>query len=86
MGQIIREPIHTLIESSFILAHQRQAPSQLMTEELLDHLAEHMLFLSTVSLFWYSLNSSYDHGFHLSQRLGMCVFLASGSEVGSCEA
>jgi hypothetical protein len=42
-----------------------------MMEDLLDHLAEHMLFLSTASLFWYSLNSSYDHGFHLSQRLGM---------------
>ncbi len=37
----------------------------------MDHLAEHMLFLSTASLFWYSLDSSYDHGFHLSQWLGM---------------
>ena len=38
---------------------------------LLDHLAEHMLYLSTGPSFWYSLNSSYDHGFHLSHRLGM---------------
>jgi hypothetical protein len=38
---------------------------------LLDHLAEHMLYLSTTPSFWYSLNSSYDHGFHLSHRLGM---------------
>ena len=38
---------------------------------LLDHLAQHMIFLSTAPSFWYSLNSSYDHGFHLSHRLGM---------------
>jgi hypothetical protein len=33
---------------------------------LLDHLAEHMVYLSTASSFWFSLNSSYDHEFHLS--------------------
>jgi hypothetical protein len=38
---------------------------------ILDHLAEHMLYLSTASSFWFSLSSSQDHGFHLSQRLGM---------------
>jgi hypothetical protein len=38
---------------------------------LLDHLAEYMIYLSTAPSFWYSLNSSYDHGFHLSRRLGM---------------
>ena len=38
---------------------------------LLGHLAEHMLYLSTNPSFWYSLNSSYDHGFHLSHCLGM---------------
>ena len=37
----------------------------------MDHLAEHMLYLSTGPSFWYSLNSSYDHGFHLSHRLDM---------------
>jgi len=38
---------------------------------LLDHLAEYMIYLSTASSFWFSLNSSYDHEFHLSQRFGM---------------
>ncbi len=37
---------------------------------ILDHLAEHMLYLSTASSFWFSLSSSHDHGFHLSQGLG----------------
>jgi hypothetical protein len=38
---------------------------------LLDHLAEHMIYLFTTSSFWFSLNSSYDHGCHLSRQLGM---------------
>ena len=38
---------------------------------ILEHLAEQMLYLSTASLFWFSLSLSHDHGFHLSQRLGM---------------
>ena len=38
---------------------------------ILDHLAEHMLYLSTASLFWFSLILNHDHGFHLSQQLGM---------------
>ncbi len=38
---------------------------------ILDHLAEHMLYLSTASLFWFSLSSSHDHDCHLSQRLGI---------------
>jgi hypothetical protein len=44
-----------------------------MTGDLFDHLAEHMLFLSTATSFWYSLNSNYDHGLHLSQQLGMTL-------------
>ena len=40
---------------------------------ILDHLAEYMLYLSTASLFWFSLDSSHDHGFHLSQQLGMSL-------------
>jgi hypothetical protein len=50
---------------------------------ILDHLAEHMLYLSTASSFWFSLSSSHDHDFHLSQRLGMsphdyeCLLLAT---------
>ena len=38
---------------------------------LLDHLAEHMVYLSAVFSFWFSLNSRYDHDCHLSKRLGM---------------
>ena len=34
---------------------------------ILDRLAEHMLYLSTASSFWFSLDSSYDHEFHLSR-------------------
>ena len=40
---------------------------------LLDHLAEHLIFLSTAPSFWYSLNSRYDHGFHISHHLGMTL-------------
>jgi hypothetical protein len=36
------------------------------------HLANHLIYLSSSSSFWFSLNSSYDHGFHLSKRLGGC--------------
>jgi hypothetical protein len=38
---------------------------------ILDHLAKHMLYLSTASSFWISLSLSHDHGFHLSQQLGI---------------
>ena len=38
---------------------------------LLDHLAEHMMYLSAASPFWFNLNSSDDHDCHLSKRLGM---------------
>jgi hypothetical protein len=38
---------------------------------LLDHLAEYLIYLSTASSFWFSLDSSYDHEFHLSKRFGM---------------
>ena len=31
----------------------------------LDHLAEHMVCLSTASSFWFSLDSSYKHEIHL---------------------
>ncbi len=71
VGQIIRESIHTLIGRLLILASQRRIPSWPMMGDLLDHLDEHLLFLSMATLFWYSLNSSYDHEFHLSRWLGM---------------
>ena len=32
---------------------------------------DHLIYLSSSSSFWFSLNSSYDHEFHLSKRLGM---------------
>jgi len=38
---------------------------------LLDHLAENLIYLSTASSFWFNLDSSYDHEFHLSKRFGM---------------
>ncbi len=38
---------------------------------LLDHLAEHIGYLSTASFFWFSVNSSYDHGCHQSKQMGM---------------
>ena len=38
---------------------------------LLDHLAKHIMYLSTASSFWFSLNSSYNHDCHLSKRLGV---------------
>ena len=37
----------------------------------LDHLADHLIYLTSSSSFWFSLNSDYDHDFHLSKRLGM---------------
>jgi hypothetical protein len=38
---------------------------------ILDHLADFMHHLSTASSFWFSLNSSYDHEFHLCKWFGM---------------
>jgi len=35
------------------------------------HLANHLMYLSSSSSFWFSLNSSYGHDFHLSKRLGV---------------
>jgi hypothetical protein len=33
------------------------------------HLADHLIYLSSSSSFWFGLNSSYDHDFHLSKQL-----------------
>ena len=38
---------------------------------ILDHLAECMLYLSTASSFWFSLNSAHSCSISLSDRLGM---------------
>ena len=37
----------------------------------LDHLAARLIYLTSSSSFWFSLNSDYDHDFHLSKRSGM---------------
>ena len=50
---------------------------------ILDHLAEYFLYLAAAPSFWFSINSSYDHEFHLSHRLGMtpydyeCIMVAA---------
>ena len=36
-----------------------------------DHLANHLIYLSSSSSFWFSLNSSCDNEFHTSKRLGI---------------
>ncbi len=43
---------------------------------ILDHLAGYILYLSTAPSFWFSLNSSHGHGFHLSKRFGMIPHVA----------
>ena len=35
-----------------------------------DYLADHLIYLSLSYSFWFSLNSSYEHDFHLSKQLG----------------
>jgi hypothetical protein len=35
------------------------------SESILDHIADYLLFLSNAQLFWFMLNTSYDHGCHL---------------------
>ena len=37
----------------------------------LGHLADHLIYLTSSSSFWFSLNSDYGHDFYLSKRLGM---------------
>ncbi len=50
---------------------------------ILDHLAEYFLYLAAAPSFRFSLNSSYDHEFHLSRQLGMspddyeCIMVAA---------
>jgi hypothetical protein len=38
---------------------------------LLAHMAEHLRFLSGTQSFWFTLDTSYDHGCHLARRLGL---------------
>jgi hypothetical protein len=44
-----------------------------------------MIYLSTTSSFWFSLNSSYDHEFHLSKQLGMSPKRQGASAVANHE-
>ena len=38
------------------------------SEALLDHIADFLKFISSAQLFWFSLDTSYDHGCHLASR------------------
>jgi hypothetical protein len=40
----------------------------LSSEALLDHIADFLKFISSAQSFWFSLNTSYDHGCHLANR------------------
>ncbi len=37
-------------------------------ESILDHIADHLKFISKAQSFWFTLNTSYDHGCHLASR------------------
>jgi hypothetical protein len=38
------------------------------SEALLDHIAEFLEFISSAQSFWFTLDTSYDHGCHLASR------------------
>ncbi len=38
------------------------------SEALLDHIADFLEFVSSAQLFWFSLNTSYNHGCHLANQ------------------
>jgi hypothetical protein len=40
----------------------------LSSEALLDHIADFLKFISSAQSFWFSLNTSYNHGCHLASR------------------
>ncbi len=37
-------------------------------KSILDHIAEYLRFISDAQSFWFTLNTSYGHGFHLTHR------------------
>jgi hypothetical protein len=45
----------------------------LSTEVLLDHIADYLLFLSEAPSFCFTLNTSYNHPFHISQQFGLSL-------------
>jgi hypothetical protein len=38
------------------------------SESVLDHIADYLTFISNAQSFWFTLNTSYDHGCHLASR------------------
>ena len=40
----------------------------LRSEALLDHIADFLKFISNTQSYWFTLNTSYDHGCHLANR------------------
>jgi hypothetical protein len=38
------------------------------SESILDHMAEHLRFLSSAQSFWFTLDTSYGHGCHVARR------------------
>ena len=38
------------------------------SEALLDHIADFLKFISNTQSYWFTLNTSYDHGCHLANR------------------
>ncbi len=39
------------------------------SDTVLGHMANHLRFLASVQSFWFTLDTSYDHGCHLAHRL-----------------
>jgi hypothetical protein len=40
----------------------------LSSESILDHIADYLTFISNTQSFWFTLNTSYNHGCHLASR------------------
>jgi hypothetical protein len=40
-------------------------------ESILDHSADYLRFLSNAQLYWFTLNTSYDHGCHLINQFSL---------------
>jgi hypothetical protein len=38
------------------------------SQSILDHIAEMLRFISSAQSFWFTLNTSYDHGCHLASQ------------------
>jgi hypothetical protein len=50
------------------------------SEVLFDHIADYLQFISKAQSFWFTLNTSYDHGCHLASQFH---FDGKDYEVGS---